>query len=90
MATDPLTNSDLATLIKSNHDEMSNRMRAVEDQVKQTNGRVKDLEKQEIERQAVDRYKKDNSEKRRYDLTTVITIVIAAGTVIGAMWWTRR
>ncbi len=82
------TNNDIARLISANHQEVTSRLEAVEIQVKLTNGRVKDLERKEIGREAVASYKALEVDKRRFDTTTLISVVVAIGTILGALWWT--
>lgn len=91
MATrDLISNSDLANLIKANHEEMNGRLKAVEDQVRLTNGRVKDLEKAEVGRKAVEEYKANQSDKRRFDITTIILLAGAAASFIAGLWWVKK
>lgn len=84
-----LTNKDIADLINANHTEVTKRLTAVEEQVKQTNGRVRALEKAEIGREAVAEYKAKQTEGRRFDITTFIAIIAAIAMIIGALWWLR-
>ena len=82
------TNNDIARLITANHQEVTARLEAVEVQVKLTNGRVKELERKEIGREAVATYRASEVDKKRFDVSTIISLVVALGTVIGALWWT--
>lgn len=84
------TNSDLARIINSNHEEVTRRLEAVETQVKLTNGRVKDLERKEIGREAIATYRAGEASKRRFDLTTFIALLTALATVVAALWWTAH
>lgn len=84
-----LTNKDIAELIKTNHNEVTKRLSAVEDQVKLTNGRVRALEKVEIGREAIANYRAKQTEGRRFDITTLITMIMATSAIIGALWWLR-
>lgn len=51
------TNADIIGEIRSNHAEVTTRLKAVEDQVKKTNGRVTALETFKTSLEAVDDYK---------------------------------
>jgi hypothetical protein len=82
------SNSDLATLIDQNHKELKERLKGVEEQVIRTNGRLKDLERKEIGREAIEIYKSGQLNKRQFDVTTIISILVAIGTIVGALWWT--
>lgn len=54
------TNTDLLVEIRENHKEVVTRLGTVEEQVKHTNGRVKKLEADKLERDAVEAYRRDN------------------------------
>lgn len=55
------TNLDIAKLIGTNHEEVQERLKRVEEQVKLTNGRVRDLERVQLKNDAVEEYKKNQS-----------------------------
>lgn len=57
MAVKNPTNRELVTLLTTNHKEIVHRLEKVEEQVKLTNGRVKDLEMDKERRTAVEEFK---------------------------------
>lgn len=88
-----VTLESLYQLVESNHAEVTTRLGAVEVQVKTTNGRVKDLEREQIKRLAVEEYKASTdakkTDKRRFDTTTLIQILLLFATFVAALWWLR-
>jgi hypothetical protein len=83
-----ITNNDLENQLTVNHKEVTDRLNTIENQVKLTNGRVKELERKEIGRDAVDIYKAAQTNDHRWDVTTVISVIVALASIIGALWWT--
>lgn len=83
------TNADILALIKQNHDEVASRLDAVEDQVRLTNGRVKDLERAEIGRKAIAEYQAGLTQKKQFDITTVILFLSMLAMFVGALWWLK-
>jgi len=81
------TNATLAKQIEQNHAEIKDRLEGVEKQVLLTNGRVKDLERKDIAREAVLEYKAkekvDRKDNRAYTLSILLTIATLLGIGIG-------
>ena len=77
----------LQTMIQNNHAEVRDRLTAVEAQVKLTNGRVRQLEKDKAGQEAVEAYilkQKANRQTRFGNRIAWATLVVGA---LGALWW---
>jgi TolA-binding protein len=90
------TNREIVDLITRQHIEVTERLGAVEEQVKYTNGRVRALETRAIESDAVEKYKREQEVKQpiqqvkveannQWDWKTVLAILLTLATGIAAV-----
>lgn len=85
-----LSNAELAAIITRNHHEVTEWLGRVENQVKLTNGRVKELERKEIGREAVNQYKNREKSDKRFDVTTLIAVGLLLATIAGVIVWIAK
>jgi hypothetical protein len=91
------TNRDIVDLVIANHKETSDRLGAVETQVKYTNGRVKALETRAAQYDAVEEYKNKVAQQpvpatavkvetsTTWDWKTVLAIILTLATAVAAL-----